>query len=93
MPEPRPYIDVEALVGALAQEVAKELRDLRQRVASLETRQAKCLVYRGVYQRADQYQRGDAATHGGQLWVATKDTSSTPGASADWQLAAKGNTK
>src|SRR5262249_39984984 len=44
----------------------------------------------GVYRADRTYQRGVAVTHGGSLWIAQRDTSSTPGTSSSgWRLAAK----
>jgi len=48
-----------------------------------------CMIYRGVW-RDGAHQRGDAVTHGGSIWIASKDTETKPDtADSDWQLAAK----
>lgn len=70
-------------LGAATGEVSK-------RVAELEKSGAR---YRGVYQRASAYRRGDQATHKSSLWTALSDVpeGAVPGeSSAHWQLAAKG---
>lgn len=41
MADPRPYVDAEALVNALAMEVAKELRAVRERLAAAEDEVAR----------------------------------------------------
>ena len=47
------------------------------------------ILDRGVYTEKD-YEKGDAVTFGGSLWIAQKDTpSGKPGESKDWRLAVK----
>jgi hypothetical protein len=70
-------------------------RSLRgQRIAALEKRldeiESKGVAYRGVWQAADEYQRGNLATHAGGIWHANTSTRARPGTSADWTLAVKG---
>jgi hypothetical protein len=38
---------------------------------------------------APQYERGDAVSYGGNLFIAQKDTKAKPGESADWRLAVR----
>jgi hypothetical protein len=45
--------------------------------------------YRGVHQIGASYQKNDMATRGGGLWICTRSTTGTPGASSDWTLAVK----
>lgn len=47
------------------------------------------VIYRGVYKEGQVYQKGDAATFGGSLWIAQKDTKTKPGTHEDWKLAVK----
>jgi hypothetical protein len=50
----------------------------------------RSLTYRGTYQRAETYLKNNCLTEGGSLWIAIKDNpQGKPGASDDWQLAAK----
>jgi hypothetical protein len=66
--------------------LVEEIRALRLRVDSVES---KGLRYRGVHQRADEYRKGDAVTQNGNMWVCLRETTGTPGASEDWQLAVR----
>lgn len=80
------YEFIEGLVG----EFADTTKALRDRVDQLEKSGAR---FRGVYQRASDYRRGDQATHKGSLWTALQDApeGTVPGeSSGHWQLAAKG---
>jgi integrin beta 3 len=48
------------------------------------------MIYRGTYEAGRTYQRGDASTWGGSIWVAKTDTGDKPGEGATgWQLAVK----
>jgi hypothetical protein len=69
--------------------VERETAPLRQRLEELE---ARAMSYQGVHQRAQAYQRGDAVTCNGGLWVAVTNAreGEVPGQSSVWQLAAKG---
>jgi hypothetical protein len=47
-------------------------------------------IYRDVYSKDANYERGDMVTWGGSLWVAKQDTADEPGPlSGAWQMAAK----
>lgn len=46
------------------------------------------IIDRGVYKEGELYQRGDAATWGGSLWIAQKETRAKPGEDG-WRLAVK----
>ena len=75
----------EAIEGAFG-----ELRGLVGRVAELEKSGTK---FRGVYQRAQAYRRGEQVTSKVGLWTALKDVpeGTAPGAEPDhWQLCVKG---
>lgn len=86
-------LDVDRVADTLMAGVERildaRLKPLRERIAELEGRAAKSLVYRGTWQRADEYRRGEAVTHAGQLWSAKRDTTAAPGHSTDWQLMTK----
>lgn len=60
---------------------------LEARVAEIETRGVQ---YRGVFQSAQQYARGDLVTFDGSIYHANADTRCKPGnGSTDWTLAVK----
>lgn len=63
------------------------ISELERRLAELETVQ-KSARYRGVWQPAELYQKGNFVTFDGSLWAAVVDTPGKPGVSG-WQLAAK----
>lgn len=44
---------------------------------------------RGVFKSDAAYQKGDAVTWGGSMWIAQKDTSAKPETGDDWRLAVK----
>jgi hypothetical protein len=64
----------------------ERIKELERRLGEIE---AKGVVYRGVYQRADEYKRGDMVTFKGSVWHANHDTREEPGASEVWQLAVR----
>lgn len=48
------------------------------------------VLYRGIFREGEAYAEGDAATFGGSLWIALRDTKAKPGdGSPDWRLAVK----
>jgi hypothetical protein len=56
----------------------------------LDATEGRGLRFCGVYQRAAEYQRGDAVTADGSLFIALTDNpQGDPGGSNDWQLAVK----
>jgi len=73
------------IVGAV---LVETLDPLIRRIEALE-KQQKAVRFRGVFQRAESYQRGNFATHDGSLWAAVKDDPGTPGDGDGWQLCAK----
>lgn len=77
-------------IDGVVETLAEAFQDLHKRLDELEKTGTR---FRGVYQRASTYRRGDQATHKGSLWTALKDApeGTVPGESpAHWQLAAKG---
>ena len=61
--------------------------ELGARVAALEATGVK---YRGVWQAADEYRRGDMVTHDGSVFHCNADTRAKPGnGSTTWSLAVK----
>ncbi|MDB5681465.1 MAG: Phage portal protein [Sphingomonas bacterium] len=47
------------------------------------------MIDRGVYKEGAAYDRGDAVTWGGSIWVAQRDTTEKPERNEDWRLAVK----
>jgi hypothetical protein len=57
---------------------------------SVFTKALPVMIYRGIFREGEPYQKGDAATFGGSLWVAQQDNAEgKPGTSRHWQLVAK----
>jgi hypothetical protein len=46
-------------------------------------------MWQGGYQRGTKYERGQAVTEGGSVWLALASTEGVPGASSDWKLIVK----
>lgn len=81
-------LQIEAVTNILRDagilEVDKRLKALEQRPRGLQ--------YVGVYRSGNLYERGDAVTHAGALWIAHEDTTARPGdGKTPWQLAVKGD--
>ena len=66
--------------------VCLALDRLNDRIKEIE---AKGVVYRGVWQAADEYKRGDLATLDGSIWHCNADTRDKPGNGRTWTLAVK----
>ena len=65
------------------------LTPVLQRIAALE-KHAKNVRFRGVYQKAEHYEKGNLVTHKGSMWSALTDGPGIPGEDHDgWQLAVK----
>lgn len=82
--------DVYEAVYSSVEVVVDLIKEHKVQIDELEKNGAR---FRGVYQRAASYRRGDQVTHKGSLWVALKEAPEgiQPGESPDhWQLAAKG---
>lgn len=48
------------------------------------------VIDRGVFKSGGQYEKGDAVSYGGSLWIAQKDApEGVPGAAPDWRLSVK----
>jgi hypothetical protein len=74
-------LDVDRLTDALLDGtkllIAKEVEPLKARIAELE---AERVSFKGIWQSATRYKRGDLATRDGALWYCTRDeTADTPG--------------
>ncbi len=74
----------------LVDQLLEKFADVDQRMEEIEKSGAR---FRGIYQRAATYKRGDQVTYKGSLWTAlmTVPESTIPGETpAFWQLCAKG---
>lgn len=47
------------------------------------------MLDRGVYKDGGAYEKGDAVSYGGSIWLAQGDTTAKPDGSSDWRLAVK----
>jgi hypothetical protein len=64
---------------------------INKRLDALELNQkdVRALTYKGVWQRADSYEKNNTVTADGGIWIAIRDTAEKPGASDDWQMAVR----
>jgi hypothetical protein len=82
----------ETLAKELADIILEQQKPLRDEIAKLKTRVAELesggIRYCGVYQRAQNYRRGDITTHEGSMWCAVSDVAPNeqPGKCQGWQL-------
>lgn len=51
--------------------------------------QVPMVIDRGVYRAGETYQKGDAVSWGGSLWIAQKETAAKPDGGEDWRLSVK----
>lgn len=66
------------------------VRDARRKAFEFKV---PVMIYRGIFNEASSYDKGDVATWGGSSWVALKDSpQGKPGQSRDWQLIVKKGT-
>jgi hypothetical protein len=77
-----------AIAVFIKEKVDEAVMPLRERIAELEKRGVD---YKGVYQRAALYRRGDIITHDGSMYVAIADIepNELPGNGGKWVLAVK----
>jgi hypothetical protein len=90
--------DYERLANALApvikEYVAKALAPTEDALEAYSRRLIEVekggIRYRGIFQRADVYARGDVVTHGGSAWIALNGVEgAVPGQAESWQLMCK----
>jgi hypothetical protein len=83
------------LAEAIKAHFAKEIQPLRERIVELEARSRDAMRFRGAFQRAMHYIKGDFVTSDGAGWVclrAIDGADGKPGAdetAGAWQLAVK----
>ena len=92
-----------SLLGATGRYIRKLFGEMEPRLLSLEQQikrferlearityiEGKGIDYRGVWDESEDYQRGDAVTHQGSLWICTVDHPAQMPPCAGWQLAVK----
>lgn len=87
----RGSIDIERLSVAIGKTISEPIKKLAARVKALEVKE-KQFPYKGVYQRSNEYERGQFTTFKGSIWYCCAEkTRQQPGSGSDWQLACKGN--
>jgi hypothetical protein len=80
--------------ATVALEVTRALQDIRSSLATPDPIPGPAGLdhfrrfYNGVYDAAGEYRQGQAVTHDGSLWIATRDAPGKPGEDG-WQLAVK----
>jgi hypothetical protein len=81
----------DVLSELLADALEKIYESLQKRIEEAVTSAAvRNLVYRDVWSDVPRYQRNDIATHGGGLWIATRDDPGKPGETdSGWRLIVK----
>lgn len=86
MPAPK---DGKDAVPIESLEITQDERDITIKLGDVErTIRLDTILDRGVWeQRA--YEKGDAVSYGGSLWIAQQDTEDAPGTSKAWRLAVK----
>ena len=78
----------DAVRGYLQKSLVGPFAELSKRVNALETRQA--FHYRGIWDQAQHYDRGDFCTDKGSLFHCNRPaTRQRPGEGSDWTLAVK----
>lgn len=76
-------IDSLATVLAMGLEAADQIRELKRRLAELETK--RTMAFEGSHDPARAYPAGAVVQRSGAVWVALVPTSETPGASTNWR--------
>ena len=76
------------IVSQIRKEVAEKYET---RIKELETRNAELatFTYRGVWQAASTYQRGNFVTFDGSIWHCNRDDTRSKPPTDDWQLAVR----
>ncbi|MGE4253632.1 MAG: hypothetical protein AB7E84_00275 [Xanthobacteraceae bacterium] len=75
------------MVSAIMRAVAPHIKELRDKIAQLESRPTP--AWRGAFKQGEVYQPMSFVVDHGSLWIAAATTSSRPGNSSDWVLCCK----
>lgn len=78
------FEDMEFITGEDGRPVAKF-----QRGEIVKSIALPCIIDRGPYRSGETYQKGDAVSYGGGLWIAQDVTSEKPDGGSGWRLAVK----
>ena len=73
-------------LGELFRELEPRLKSIEMKIDALET---KGVDYKGTFQKAITYNRGDVLTHSGSAWICLRKTNEAPGNCSSWQLMVK----
>lgn len=84
------FIQIRDWIQPALLEQSKRMGNIEKRLDHIE-KNGGAMVYRGVFQRAMSYEKGNMVTHQGSAWIALRDTDAKPGDGDAWQLAVKGN--
>jgi hypothetical protein len=89
MPAPKDGRDGKDAAPIESLEITQTERSVTIKLGSVErTIKLDTILDRGVWEQK-RYEKGDAVTYGGSLWIAQQDTTDAPGASKAWRLAVK----
>lgn len=87
----KPSAELGERLGVLVRDhVERQLAPLRDRIADIEQKSRDAMSFKGVFQRALHYTKGDCVVSDGSLWFCIADTEGgqgKPGAhtAAKWQ--------
>jgi hypothetical protein len=76
-------------IRASADPITAQLTALEIRIAALENRKGVSVSYEGVHDAERSYVVGSLVTKRGGLWLAKRDTATTPGNGDHWKLIVK----
>jgi hypothetical protein len=80
------FVD-DILSEAIGESIGRTVREAEQKIIARIEEAA--FAYKGQFQDAMRYQRGNFVSMGGGLWHANRDTTARPGADDTWTLAVK----
>jgi phosphoenolpyruvate carboxylase len=89
-------VDLERFAEGIHEHIRRMLEPYRERIKELEGRLQALEqgtladAYRGTYDEAVTYHRGELITHAGSLWLCLHETGDRPGRSANWKMIVKG---
>lgn len=71
----KPSAELGERLGVIVRDhVERQLAPLREKIAALESRSAETMSFKGVFQRALHYTKGDCVVSDGSLWYCVTDT-------------------
>jgi hypothetical protein len=81
--EIKKYVD-DFLAGVIGEAIGRMMREVEQIIL-----EQTAFAYKGNFQEALRYKRGNFVSMGGQLYHANRDTTSRPGTDDTWTLAVR----